>query len=72
MGGYRLATLREPSAAKLNILKELYRKSEAYYQAKPEDILHITGNKETPDKHMASLTVVANAILNLDEVITKE
>lgn len=70
--GYKLATLREPSAAKLNILKDLYSKSEAYYKAKPEEVIHMAGNNEKPDKHMASLTVVANAILNLDEVITKE
>jgi hypothetical protein len=70
--GYKLATLREPNAAKLNILKDLYTKSEAYYQAKPDETFQITGNKKMPEKHLASLIVVANTILNLDEVITKE
>jgi hypothetical protein len=70
--GYKLATLREPAAAKMEILKELYRKSIAYYKAKPEEITDITGQAASTDTHQAALTVVSNAILNLDEVLTKE
>jgi hypothetical protein len=57
---------------KLQILKDLYRKSIAYYQEKPEEIANITGEQKSTNAHLAALTVVSNAILNLDEVITKE
>jgi cytochrome c1 len=70
--GYKLATLREPGAAKLEILKDLYTKSVAYYKEKPEQIAEITGEEKSTDTQLAALTVVSNAILNLDEVITKE
>jgi hypothetical protein len=70
--GYKLATLKEPSAAKLGILKDLYTKSVAYYKNKPEETEAILGEKNPADTHMAALTIVGNAILNLDEVVTKE
>jgi hypothetical protein len=70
--GYKLAALREPVDVKLQILKDLYRKSIAYYQEKPEEIADITGEQKSTNAHLAALTVVSNAILNLDEVITKE
>jgi hypothetical protein len=70
--GYKLATLHDPAAAKLEILKELYKKSAAYYQSKPEEIAEITGEAKSNDTHLAALTIVSNAILNLDEVLTKE
>jgi hypothetical protein len=70
--GYKLATLHDPAAAKLEILKELYKKSAAYYQSKPEEIAEITGEAKSDDTHLAALTIVSNAILNLDEVLTKE
>jgi hypothetical protein len=70
--GYKLATLREPAAANLAVLKNLYTKSLTYYKERPEEIELITGEAESADIHLAALTVVSNAILNLDEVITKE
>jgi hypothetical protein len=70
--GYKLATFREPAAANLEILKDLYRKSVVYYQNKPAEIAAITGDTKSTDTHLAALTIVSNAILNLDEVLTKE
>jgi hypothetical protein len=70
--GYKLATLREPAGANLAVLKNLYTKSLTYYKERPEEIELITGEAESTDIHLAALTVVSNAILNLDEVITKE
>lgn len=70
--GYKLATLKEPSPAKLQILKDLYTKSIAYYKDKPKETEAIVGEENPADTHMAALTIVGNTILNLDEVITKE
>ncbi|WP_378410420.1 DUF1553 domain-containing protein [Rhodocytophaga aerolata] len=70
--GYKLATLREPTAAKLAILKQLYTNSLSYYKEKPEEVGAILGEEQSTNTQLAALTVVSNAILNLDEVITKE
>jgi hypothetical protein len=50
----------------------LYRESVEYYKNKPKEIAEITGEDKSADTHMAALTIVSNAILNLDEVLTKE
>lgn len=64
--GYRIATAREPDQARLNELVGLFDKLEAQYRSKPE--LH-KGMAGTPDG--AAYTIVAQVIMNLDEVLTK-
>lgn len=64
--GYRLATAREPSADRLDELVGLFGKLEAEYASKPELKKGLAG---TPDG--AAYTIVAQVILNLDEVLTK-
>lgn len=70
--GYKLAALRDPSAKKLQILNDLYNQSTLYYKENPEQIADITGEEKSLNTHLAALTIVSNAILNLDEIITKE
>ncbi len=74
--GYELTLFKPISAQKLSILKDLFQKTEKYYTEKPDEIAKILGDKKLKsspqNKQKAALTVVANAILNLDEVVMKE
>ncbi len=66
--GYRLAMVREIDPAKLHDLQLLYKQALDHFQNDPEAALKMTGKKNIK---LATLTVVANAIMNLDEFITK-
>ncbi len=67
---YKTATCRELNESKALALKNLYQKSLKFYQKnKNRSISMVRIAKDTPEN--AALTVVCNAILNLDEVITK-
>ena len=69
---YKKATDRAISQRKLAIFMELYRKSEQNFKAKPAEMDKVCKNLPLKNKlNYAALTVVANAILNLDEVLTK-
>jgi hypothetical protein len=74
--GYRSALFRQPAAPKLKLLTTLYRQADAYYRQNPQQLVLFLG-KETSTKNpaprqLAALTLVANAILNLDEFVMKE
>jgi len=64
--GYELATGRVPTKRVLRQLEELRKTSLARYTANPELARQLAG---TPDE--AALALVANALLNLDEALTK-
>ncbi len=70
--GYTMATNHTLAEQKLKPLMALYNKAYSQFKNDPEKTRKMTGaipsytNAET-----AALTVVANAILNLDEVLTK-
>jgi len=64
--GYRLATGRRPMAPDLADLMELHRTALDAYQADPK-LAEPLGH----DPNVAALALVANAILNLDVVLTK-
>lgn len=69
--GYRLLTFKDVPDEKLGILLTLYKDAVGVYQADTAAAHAITKERNgTPD--FAAMTVVANALLNLDEVITKE
>ena len=68
--GFEQALLRQPTAQELDVLMELYE--EAYFEY--EDQMVVASNEAEPlmaDLELNSYTVVANAILNLDEFITR-
>jgi hypothetical protein len=65
-GGYRLATGRAISTKTLDTLARLYDEAAAAFDA---DVEHCKALAETRETY--ALTVVANAMLNLDELLTK-
>ncbi|GAB3318551.1 hypothetical protein GCM10027299_10180 [Larkinella ripae] len=69
--GFRRIMLRPLPTAKLAVLTRLYRQTQAQYQQQPDEAKKLLACTEaTPE--LAALTVTANAMLNLDEVVTKE
>ncbi|MGD1893781.1 MAG: DUF1553 domain-containing protein [Cyclobacteriaceae bacterium] len=66
--GYERAVVREADQSKMQQLAKLYEEAQLYYQENPEEIEKMVGED---DAELAALTVVANAILNLDEFVTK-
>jgi hypothetical protein len=69
--GYKMLLFHPIADKKLAVLANLYNESLSEFQKdklKPEKLI---GEKNaTPE--LAAMTVVANALLNLDEIITKE
>ncbi len=74
--GFRRVMLRDLPQKKLAVLLRLYQNTVQYYQQKPgeaENLLDRPGvDCSTISPQLAALTVTANTMLNLDEVITKE
>ena len=69
---YEIATEKKISTQKLEILLSLYGRSLAEYKSKPKEVEKICAGIATDNKvEFAALAIVANAILNLDELLTK-
>ncbi len=68
--GYRMAMAKEVSSKKQQALVQLYQESMDYYQNNPEEMIKMVGEGED-NQQLAALTVVANAMMNLDEFVTK-
>lgn len=69
--GYRLLTFKDIPESKMNILNELYDQAAAVY-ASDTAAAHALTKNETATTELAAMTIVANALLNLDEVVMKE
>jgi hypothetical protein len=69
--GYKRLLVREISDKKLQILFRLYQKALAEYATNREGVFKLT-TVESRSPELAAMTIVANAMLNLDEVLTKE
>jgi hypothetical protein len=72
--GFRLCLSRRPGEAELTRLEVLYRQQLANYQRDPVAAGRLLAGeqRELPPAEMAALTMVANVILNLDEMVTKQ
>jgi hypothetical protein len=66
--GYRYIHFKEMTAARLNSLEKLYRESLMTYQSKDGLRKSLVGGSTADD---AALTLIASALLNLDETLTK-
>ena len=69
--GYRMLTFRDIPEKKLDILNSLYKDASDVYKADTAAVHALTKNKEATYE-LAAMTVVANALLNLDEAVMKE
>ena len=74
--GYQLALLKNPNPQKVKILTGLYNQAHQFYTQNPQELAKFLGQKDAAQKsesrQLAALTVVANAIMNLDEFVMKE
>jgi hypothetical protein len=76
--GYNLLFFKELNSKNTAIFEQLYQQALAEYQKKPQEANKLINsqlvNKQINPKqiNLAALTVVANAMMNLDEFITKE
>jgi hypothetical protein len=69
--GYQKATLSEIDAATLKVLKNLYNQAINEFESVTVSEENFIGLKDKPSAKLAALTVVANAIMNLNEFLTK-
>jgi len=71
-GGYAMALYRPITADKLDIFEKLYQKAYEDLKADKEKTCELIGAmNEHNNPETAALVVVANAMLNMDELITK-
>jgi hypothetical protein len=70
--GYRMLTFQPIEQKNLNVLVKVYNQALDAYKKKPveADSMLVYGKERTPE--LAALTISANVMLNLDNVITKE
>jgi hypothetical protein len=66
---FRLATARVPLPKELDTLLSGFEKSRQYYQRNLKEAEALAGS---PDADLAAWTMFSNAILNLDETLTKK
>jgi hypothetical protein len=69
--GYKTLMIRELPQQKLEVLVGLYQDALKEYNGNEDAVFKLTADKSKAT-HLAAMTVVANAMLNLDEVLTKE
>lgn len=68
--GYERLMYRPIAQSKRAVLEKLYAEALTYYKAHPDEaVLLVADDRVKPET--AAMTVVANALLNLDETITK-
>lgn len=70
--GYELLLFKPIAATKLSVLESLYAEAYNKFKKDPENTCEMIGeNNEHNNPETAAMVVVASALLNLDEVVTK-
>ncbi len=69
--GYNIALLHNPSEAALNKLITFYNKSDQFYKKNAKKAVIMVGSEDKATE-LAPLSLVASAIINQDEFLTKE
>jgi hypothetical protein len=69
--GYKMLLVRDIPKEKLAVLNGLYEYALERYRLKEEATKKLTA-RDKPLPNLAAMTIVANAMMNLDEVLTKE
>jgi hypothetical protein len=67
---YQKATLREADEDKLKDLLNLYEEAKLTFENDPDQLEDFFGLDQHTDVKTASLAIIANAIMNLDEFLT--
>ncbi len=67
---YQKATLRKADEDKLKFLMRLYEQAKLTFENDPEQLEDFFGMDQLTDIKTASLAIIANAIMNLDEFLT--
>ena len=67
---FEFATLRKLSEEKLSFLINLYNESSSFYAKSPEELENFYLESKNVSNKVASLAIVASAIMNLDEFLT--
>ncbi len=70
--GYKILLVRDISESKLNVLTNLYGDALQEFSRKPEAARSLLVATEEASNQLAAMTVVASAMMNLDEFIMKE
>lgn len=70
--GFKMALMRDPTEQELQRLSQFYTEAKQYYAQNEDKALVMAGDKKQEAAAIAPMTAVANAIINLDEFITKE
>ena len=69
--GFNKIMMRNIDSRELKILTKLYQQTEQQYRKNPVEAYKFFGRSDTSPS-LAAMAVTANAMLNLDEVVTKE
>lgn len=69
--GYRQAMMKPVPAEKLAVLQRLYEQAYAKYKEEPGEAKKLMASEKEVSPHRAALTIVASAIMNLDEFLSK-
>ncbi len=69
---YKSALQHEPNRKDLKALENLYEISLEQFKNKPSEMKAYLKGNQKPNAELAALSVVANAIINLDEFVTKQ
>lgn len=69
--GYKKCLYKSPTTQKIEKLKQLYIKSYSFYKSNKSKAIAMAGTDNNAEQK-AAFTVVASAIINLDEFLTKE
>ena len=69
---YKLALQHEPNPKDLKALVNLYELTLENFKKNPKEIKAYLKTSEKPTASLAALSIVANAIINLDEFVTKQ
>ena len=69
---YQSALQHEPNSNDLEALQNLYETSLEQFKKKPSEMKAYLKGNQKPNAELAALSVVANAIINLDEFVTKQ
>ena len=70
---FRLVAAREPSEQEIDRIVKSYKRQLSHYQERPDDASKVLASDRSDDEQAehAAWTLVANALLNLDEVVTR-